>query len=455
MRRELRVWSLVDVEYLTTHILSLLKAIDIRSEPAIRLLSDLLDTPNGPKYPHGAEHFAHELYSFLRSPFKELWKYDELIQVNEDRVNSTSRDKLTSVMTLQYDPIPQLSSPVASSSWSLSRSISRSPSFSRSPSPVPRSPRSRSRSHSRPPRSPRDPFRRDTFVPHQPKSAKRWNERDTWIDPDYSAWLEEEDRRQEERIAMRRSRRRSTMDVQERDRALRGWSGVAEAAPPVQKVELLPSPPPPPLRMDENATSAEPVPIAEEGEGEANGLSIRGAAAAPRKTLLERLAAAKAEAASKVHGASATDIALVIDTKADPLASTSTNIIPTGVRAAVQARLRLKLKLASEKKAYVFNQNESRAQALRAKILEARARREATETDEQLRYMDRLDRAREIRRRLMVAKMMAAETESEKRARELKEKLLGERKAKMLKEMLKDRKKSQGEGVIAPAISVR
>ena len=82
MRRELRVWSLVDVEYLTTHILSLLKAIDIRSEPAIRLLSELLDTPDGPTYPHGAEHFAHELYSFLRSPFKELWKYDELIQVS-------------------------------------------------------------------------------------------------------------------------------------------------------------------------------------------------------------------------------------------------------------------------------------------------------------------------------------------------------------------------------------
>ena len=55
----------------------------------------------------------------------------------------------------------------------------------------------------------------------------------------------------------------------------------------------------------------------------------------------------------------------------------------------------------------------------------------------------------------MVAKMMAAETESERRARELKEKLLGERKAKMLKEMLRERKKSQGESGIVPAISVR
>ncbi|ORX36267.1 hypothetical protein BD324DRAFT_581063 [Kockovaella imperatae] len=82
LRRELRVWSLVDVEFLTTHILSLLKAIDIRSEPAVRLLSEILDTPNGPRYPHGAEHFAHEIYSFLRSPFKELYKYDEAVQVS-------------------------------------------------------------------------------------------------------------------------------------------------------------------------------------------------------------------------------------------------------------------------------------------------------------------------------------------------------------------------------------
>lgn len=81
MRRELRVWSLVDVEFLTTYILSLLKAIDIRSEPAVRLLAEFLDTSNGPGYPHGAEHFAHELYSFLRSPFKELRRYDEVAQV--------------------------------------------------------------------------------------------------------------------------------------------------------------------------------------------------------------------------------------------------------------------------------------------------------------------------------------------------------------------------------------
>ena len=166
------------------------------------------------------------------------------------------------------------------------------------------------------------------------------------------------------RIARRRSRRRSTIDLHERDAGLRGWSQVEEV-PAVQKVELLPSPPPAPLRMDENATMETAV---AGDDCQTNGLNIRGAAAALRRTLLERLAAAKAEAAGKTNGSAVTEGALVVDTTTDPLASASTNISPTGVRAAVQARLRLKLKLASEKKAYVFNQNESHAQALRAKI---------------------------------------------------------------------------------------
>ena len=78
------MWSSVDVEFLTTYVLSLLKAIDIRSEPAIRLLAEFLEVPNddGPQFPNGPEHFAHELYSFMRSPFKELRKWDDIIQVS-------------------------------------------------------------------------------------------------------------------------------------------------------------------------------------------------------------------------------------------------------------------------------------------------------------------------------------------------------------------------------------
>jgi E3 ubiquitin-protein ligase Topors len=71
---------------LTTYIVSLLKAIDIRSEPAVRLLVNLFDTGNDEAaaldIDRGAEHFAHELYSFMRSPFMDLATYDDVTQVS-------------------------------------------------------------------------------------------------------------------------------------------------------------------------------------------------------------------------------------------------------------------------------------------------------------------------------------------------------------------------------------
>ena len=72
------------MEVLTGHILLLIKAIDIRSEPAVRLLGELLDTD---EYPRGAEQFAHELYSWLRSPYKDLRRYDEIAQVSHEMRN--------------------------------------------------------------------------------------------------------------------------------------------------------------------------------------------------------------------------------------------------------------------------------------------------------------------------------------------------------------------------------
>lgn len=68
VRRELRVWGCLDVEFLTTFTVSLLKSIDIRSEPAVKLLSEFLDLDSehelqvvsrndSPRA--NAEHFAH------------------------------------------------------------------------------------------------------------------------------------------------------------------------------------------------------------------------------------------------------------------------------------------------------------------------------------------------------------------------------------------------------------
>ncbi|CAE6447087.1 unnamed protein product, partial [Rhizoctonia solani] len=82
VRRELRVWPNLDIEFLTSFILSLTKSIDIRTESAIKLISEFLDINRRPSPSGGttAEHFAHELYSYLRSPFRDLPAYDAIVQ---------------------------------------------------------------------------------------------------------------------------------------------------------------------------------------------------------------------------------------------------------------------------------------------------------------------------------------------------------------------------------------
>jgi hypothetical protein len=62
LRRELRVWANLDVEFLANYIVTLIKTLDLRSEAAIKLLSDLLD-PNisyseESRKPN-TEHLAH------------------------------------------------------------------------------------------------------------------------------------------------------------------------------------------------------------------------------------------------------------------------------------------------------------------------------------------------------------------------------------------------------------
>ncbi|KAI0804799.1 hypothetical protein BC629DRAFT_1664323 [Irpex lacteus] len=78
VRRELRVWDALDVEFLTTFTISLMKSIDIRSESAVKLLAEFLDMDTGERT--NAEHFAHELYCYLRSPYRDLVRYDAAVQ---------------------------------------------------------------------------------------------------------------------------------------------------------------------------------------------------------------------------------------------------------------------------------------------------------------------------------------------------------------------------------------
>jgi E3 ubiquitin-protein ligase Topors len=80
-----------------------MKYLDIRSESAVKLLSEFLDMdqPYVEGEPHpNAEHFAHgmfppplgslaicsfyhhvEMHSYLRSPFRDLYVYDKMVQV--------------------------------------------------------------------------------------------------------------------------------------------------------------------------------------------------------------------------------------------------------------------------------------------------------------------------------------------------------------------------------------
>ncbi|OCH91977.1 hypothetical protein OBBRIDRAFT_791730 [Obba rivulosa] len=146
LRRELRVWVGLDVEFLTTFTISLMKSLDIRSEPAVRLLAEFLDMDSeGSRV--NAEHFAHELYSFMRSPFRELALYDKAVQydVPEDlpppsmpdqrrrwrpRDSSRSRSRSRSVASApRRRRSESRDSSTSSRSYSRSRSISRSPPF--------------------------------------------------------------------------------------------------------------------------------------------------------------------------------------------------------------------------------------------------------------------------------------------------------------------------------------
>lgn len=265
------------------------------------------------------------------------------------------------------------------------------------------------------------------------------------MDPEYAAWLDNQGAQAEARIAKRRAKA-DAREARRREGGMRPW-GVSDKQP----VELLPS---------------SPV-IAPEEAPEPTGLSIKGAAAVgppKRLTLLERLAKAKAETNDKpilIPSTHENPAEINAEDLLDPLQPSISDLssIPrrsiSGLKETVRARLRLRLKLESERANLRHNIAESKAQELRRRLLEAKVIRQAAESDSVLKRMDRLDWQKEIRRRLMVEKMMQAETESERRARELKERLGKEKRRRMLREVLLARKKSLGmegkddEGVVA------
>ena len=73
LRRELRVFDGIDLEFLVGYGVSIASQLELRSDSATRLMSEFLGERD-------AEHFLHETSSFLRSPYSDIRNYDRAVQ---------------------------------------------------------------------------------------------------------------------------------------------------------------------------------------------------------------------------------------------------------------------------------------------------------------------------------------------------------------------------------------
>ena len=116
----------IGLQFLTTFTVSLMKSLDIRSEPAVKLLAEFLDMDADMECPNpraNAEHFAHgehialrlrafmnatirlELYSYLRSPFRDLSVYDSVVQVCESPLSLLTLARAQCFMLISMIPL--------------------------------------------------------------------------------------------------------------------------------------------------------------------------------------------------------------------------------------------------------------------------------------------------------------------------------------------------------------
>ncbi|KZP24045.1 hypothetical protein FIBSPDRAFT_889257 [Athelia psychrophila] len=93
----------------------LTKAVDVRSKAAVRLLAEFLDVDGR----EVAEHFAQEVYAYLRSPCRDLSVYDSIVQY--DTLKNIPPPAVL-YQSRRWRPAP---SPSRFRSLSLSRSRSR------------------------------------------------------------------------------------------------------------------------------------------------------------------------------------------------------------------------------------------------------------------------------------------------------------------------------------------
>ncbi|KIY69185.1 hypothetical protein CYLTODRAFT_489193 [Cylindrobasidium torrendii FP15055 ss-10] len=77
VKRELMIWPHLDLDWLSSMIIDLMKTVDIRSEYAINMLAGFLDEPGQQKY---ARHFAHEVSTYVGAPIRNLFTYDSAVR---------------------------------------------------------------------------------------------------------------------------------------------------------------------------------------------------------------------------------------------------------------------------------------------------------------------------------------------------------------------------------------
>lgn len=93
LRREILAMPLgpsVDVRFLVTYVVSIIKSMDIRSEGATKLLAELFGDDDDSEGHNLADHFCHEVMTFLRSGARTCKEFDAKAQYRWPWMRSAS-----------------------------------------------------------------------------------------------------------------------------------------------------------------------------------------------------------------------------------------------------------------------------------------------------------------------------------------------------------------------------
>lgn len=106
LRREILAMPLgpsVDVRFLVTYVVSIIKSMDIRSEGAAKLLAELFGDDDDSEGHGLADHFCHEVMTFLRSGARTCKEFDAKAQYRWPWMRSASSSASKRARTTRSD----------------------------------------------------------------------------------------------------------------------------------------------------------------------------------------------------------------------------------------------------------------------------------------------------------------------------------------------------------------